>query len=85
MPTTPSIEQFLVLFAGYLIGLVAIRLWQANRQAKKEQTDTGVPEFRPRAKSPRSGVPQHRMNNATSQTPETPKAPPTPPATESPK
>ncbi len=58
----PNIGQMMLLFAGYLIGLVAIRLWNSpefrNPGGRKKQEEEALPEFRPRAKSPRSGVPR---------------------------
>ena len=60
----PDISHVMLLFAGYMLGLVAIRLWhspdwQKNREAGKKDRETPMSEVRPRAKSPRSGVP-HR-------------------------
>ena len=60
----PDISHVMLLFAGYMLGLVAIRLWhspdwQKNREAAKARKDKDAPvsEVRPRAKSPRSAVP----------------------------
>ncbi len=66
MLAMPQVGQIVLLFAGYLIGLAAIRLWfspdwrnpgRKNQQDKQDKQDV-VAEFRPRAKNPRSGVPR---------------------------
>ncbi len=64
MLAMPQVGQIVLLFAGYLIGLAAIRLWfspdwrHPGKKDKQEKRDDTPPEFRPRAKSPRSGVPR---------------------------
>ncbi len=55
----PDISQVMLLFAGYLLGLVAIRLWFSPKwRNKQEKQDDIRPEFRPRPKYPRYGVPR---------------------------